>query len=214
MTYLEVVNKVLRRLRENEVASITETPYSTLIADFVNDVKRDIENAWDWEALHNSITVNTTAGTFLYTVTGGNENSRIYQVFNTTDQFPMQYQPKSWFNRIRNLSTVEQNSPFYYSWEVVNTSTRALKFEVYPTPDDVYTITFYGYFPQDELTDGATVVSINGDLLVEGVLARALTERGEAQDYVAQEQKFSNRLSDLIAIEAARRVEDITWTRC
>ena len=45
MTYLEIVNKVLVRLRENEVTSLTENSYSKLIADLVNVVKREIENS-------------------------------------------------------------------------------------------------------------------------------------------------------------------------
>ena len=49
MTYLQIVNKVLRRLRENEVSSINENPYSLLIGDLVNVVKREVEDAWDWD---------------------------------------------------------------------------------------------------------------------------------------------------------------------
>ena len=47
MTYLEIVNRVLRRLREQQVDSLTANSYSTLIADLVNEVKRDIENSWN-----------------------------------------------------------------------------------------------------------------------------------------------------------------------
>ena len=36
MTYLQIVNQVLRRMRQAEVASVTESTYSTMIADFVN----------------------------------------------------------------------------------------------------------------------------------------------------------------------------------
>ena len=40
MTYLQLVNSVLRRLRENEVDTVAETSYSALIGDFVNDAKQ------------------------------------------------------------------------------------------------------------------------------------------------------------------------------
>ena len=40
MTYLQLVNSVLRRLRENEVDTVPETSYSVLIGDFVNDAKQ------------------------------------------------------------------------------------------------------------------------------------------------------------------------------
>jgi hypothetical protein len=45
MTYLELVNDVLVRLRETTVSSVSETSYSSLIGKFVNDAKRQIEDA-------------------------------------------------------------------------------------------------------------------------------------------------------------------------
>ena len=51
MTYLEAVNKVLRRLRENTVSSVDETIYSRLIGEFVNDANHMVEDAWDWSNL-------------------------------------------------------------------------------------------------------------------------------------------------------------------
>lgn len=51
MTYLELVNDVLIRLREQTVSTVSLTTYSTLIGKFVNDAKRQIEDAYDWNAL-------------------------------------------------------------------------------------------------------------------------------------------------------------------
>ena len=42
-TYLDVVNNVLRRLREPVVSSVTDTDYSAMLGVFVNDAKREIE---------------------------------------------------------------------------------------------------------------------------------------------------------------------------
>jgi len=52
MTYLELVNNVLRRLRETEVTTVQSTAYSKLIGDIVNDAKRLVEDAWDWKVLN------------------------------------------------------------------------------------------------------------------------------------------------------------------
>ncbi len=51
MTYLNLVNNVLRRLREEEVTSVQGSTYSKMVGDFVNDAKRMVEDAWDWSAL-------------------------------------------------------------------------------------------------------------------------------------------------------------------
>jgi hypothetical protein len=42
MTYLELVNAVLRRLRVDQVTSVAETDYSLLIGDFINDAKSSV----------------------------------------------------------------------------------------------------------------------------------------------------------------------------
>ena len=61
MTYLEMVNDVLARLRETSVSTVNQTPYSTLIGKFVNDSKRQIEDAYKWNVLATSITLTTSA---------------------------------------------------------------------------------------------------------------------------------------------------------
>ena len=45
MTYLNLINGVLRRLRETTVSTYTETTYSTMIGDLINDAKTTIEEA-------------------------------------------------------------------------------------------------------------------------------------------------------------------------
>ena len=56
MTYLDVVNNVLRRKREEEVASVSSNTYSKMVGDFVNDAKRTVEDSWDWSALRTTLT--------------------------------------------------------------------------------------------------------------------------------------------------------------
>ena len=63
MTYIQIINAVLRRLREDEVASPSDTEYSTLIGDFVNETKREVEAAWNWTALRTTITLSADNAT-------------------------------------------------------------------------------------------------------------------------------------------------------
>ena len=53
-----MINDVLVRLREPTVSTPTETAYSSLIGKFVNDAKRQIEDAFAWNALGQTLTVN------------------------------------------------------------------------------------------------------------------------------------------------------------
>jgi hypothetical protein len=64
MTYLNLVNNVLRRMREEEVASVSSNTYSKMVGDFVNDAKRTVEDSWDWSALRTTLTISTTNDIF------------------------------------------------------------------------------------------------------------------------------------------------------
>lgn len=65
-TYLEVVNRVLRRLREATVTTIASTEYSRLVADFVSDIHQDVVAQYDWTSLRHTIHVNIAAGNSTY----------------------------------------------------------------------------------------------------------------------------------------------------
>ena len=55
MTYLQLVNAVLRRLRESEVTTVqgagNTNSYARLVGDFINEAKSQVEAAYDWSAL-------------------------------------------------------------------------------------------------------------------------------------------------------------------
>jgi hypothetical protein len=59
MTYLNLMNSVLRRLREEEVTTVNETTYSKMAGDFINDAKTMVEQAYDWSALRETVIINT-----------------------------------------------------------------------------------------------------------------------------------------------------------
>lgn len=65
-TYLQLVNDVLVRLRESPVLTVSQTPFSALIGAFVNDAKREVEDAWQWSQLFDYLTFNCIAGISSY----------------------------------------------------------------------------------------------------------------------------------------------------
>ena len=48
MTYLQLVNKVLVRLREDQVTSVASNDYSLLVGEFVAQAASEVEDAWNW----------------------------------------------------------------------------------------------------------------------------------------------------------------------
>jgi hypothetical protein len=63
-SYLSLVNDVLIRLREPAVTTINENVLSKLVSKFVNDAKRQVEDAYNWNALTSTLTAETTDGVF------------------------------------------------------------------------------------------------------------------------------------------------------
>ena len=87
MTYLQVVNNILKRLRERTVASVDETTYSKLVGVLVNDALIDVENAWHWSGLRTTLTATTSNGVFNYELNGSQNRLTIIDVINDTDNF-------------------------------------------------------------------------------------------------------------------------------
>ncbi len=210
MTYLEIVNKVLKRLREPTVASVSENSYSSLIGDLVNVAKREIEDAWNWSTLRTTLTATTAPDLFNYVLRGAGTRFRVLEIINDTDNVFLYPRDSKWFERSLLMSPVQKGSPLYYNFNGVTTYGDT-QVDVFPVPDGVYTLRFNVVMPQDDLTLDTEVVQIPYTLLIEGTLARAIAERGEDGGNQDQEMRYRNMLADLIAIEAGTRPEETTW---
>ena len=98
MTYLNLVNNVLRRLREDEVSNVQDTTYSKMVGDFVNDAKRMVEDAWDWSALRTTLTITTSSDVFNYALTGSQNRIKALNVINDTANLFMEYKTATFFD--------------------------------------------------------------------------------------------------------------------
>lgn len=111
MTYLEVVNSVLKRLRERTVATVEESTYSSLIGVLVNDALRDVENAWSWSGLRTTLTATTEADVFNYELNGSQNNLTVLDVINDSDNFFLKEKDAHTFNSYFLTSTPQTGSP-------------------------------------------------------------------------------------------------------
>jgi hypothetical protein len=209
MTYLELVNDVLARLRETSVSTVSETTYSALIGKFVNDAKRQIEDTYTWNCLNQTITVTTTSGTSSYSLTGSGQKFRIAEVLNTTSNITLDNIAVSDMNRRLNFGTPAQSIPSQYCFNGSDSSGDT-KVDVYPIPDGVYTLKFDVTIPQANLTSDGTTVKVLDYLVAQSAYARACIERGEDGGTASSEAYalFRGMLSDAIAMESTRYPED------
>jgi hypothetical protein len=211
MTYLQLVNQVLQRLREPTVATVTASSYSTLIGHFINDTKRHVEDAFNWDALQTTLTVATANGTTNYTVAGSGRRQKDVSVNDTSNQATLRNVPMKWIEDQQQLSTVQAGPPIYYAWN--GTDGTDSKVEIYPTPDGAYTLKFNMNVPQADLSGDADILLIRPEAVISGAYARALAERGEDGGLSSSEaySLYKGILSDQIAIESTRFVENDSW---
>jgi hypothetical protein len=209
MTFLELVNDVLVRLREPVVTTYNETTYSILIGKFVNDAKRQIEDAFSWNALGATITVTTAASTSTYSLTGAGQKFQVMDVINTTSLLGLKNISFVDMNRKLNFAPVATEIPTEYAFDGVDGSYDT-QVKLYPIPNAVYTVKFMLTVPQPTLALDATVVKVPDVLVVQNAYARALVERGEDGGLSSSEayNLYRAMLSDYIALEGTRYPEN------
>ena len=209
MTYLELVNDVLVRLRESTVSTVGETTYSSLIGKFVNDAKRQIEDTYTWNCLNQTVTVTTATNTSSYSLTGTGQKFRIAEALNTTNYIVLSNIAVSDMNRKLNFGTPVQGVPTEYCFNGSD-GNGDTKVDLYPVPNGVYTLKFDVTIPQANLTADGTSVKVLDYLVTQSAYARALIERGEDGGTNSTEAYalFRGMLSDAIAMESTRYPED------
>ena len=216
MTYLEAVNKVLRRLREPEVGSVDETVYSKLIGEFVSDAKSLVENAWSWSG---NIQQNLTIGTSLtdLAIPNSTVNTQVRSVRNIdtkTDLKRLEYTDYRDLLVDNLLVTNYGPQPEFYATQFDFTTDSQ---KVYFWPPTEGTKTFYlnvrwDNRGDDVLTDSSTL-SVPSLPVVQFAHAMAVEERGETGG-TTPATLFGiakSTLSDAVAYDAAAFPSATTW---
>lgn len=209
MTYLELINDVMIRLRETTVATNNQTSYSSLIGKFVNDAKRQVEDSFSWNVLGQTVTITTVAGTYIYSMTGAGQKFQVMDAINVTANVGMQNISFVQMNRFQNLVPAISGIPEYYSFDGVD-GNGDTKVVLYARPDNVYTIPFALTVPQATLSSDNTLVKVPDVLVAQNAYARALVERGEDGGLASSEayQFYRTMLADYIALESTRYPEN------
>ena len=218
MTFLEAVNSVLRRLREDEVVSTNSTDYSKLIGDFVNQAIYECEHAWDWSPLVQVNQITTVSGEDSYTFysTIAFSDVKIFSGINDTKSWMMKVIPKDYQHRLEYLDTPLSDSPYYYSMQ--GRSANDILMKLYPIPTAVETIQFLGVFYSRDYdldgTDDSRNIRIDAKPIVLSAYAKAVSERGEdgGLSFSEADAMASNALADAISLDAAKgHPEEVNW---
>jgi hypothetical protein len=210
--YLELTNDVLVRLREPEASSVSDNAYVKLIAKYINDSKRQCEDAYNWNALSETLSAVTGADVFNYVLTGTGQRFRVIDVLNDTSNHIMRNASTRWMDEQFLLTTPQKGSPMYYNFNGTNTDGDT-QVDLFPIPDGVYNIRFNVIRPQVELSANSDKLLVPHEPVILGALARAQAERGEDAGTQSSETYalFKQSLADAISLESARYFEEEAW---
>lgn len=212
MTYLEIVNKILVRLRESTVTSVNQTKYSRLVGQLVNTTKSEVEKAFGWQHLRGTATVNTIPGKFRYSLTDVEQGFTVLDVINDTSNAFLKPAVSSKMNEWYLIDPVPSGTIEYYHLNGYDNNLDPVV-DFYPVPDTSQVIHFNIVAPQGELVNDTDTPYVPWELLYLGGYARSVEERGEDGATSASRAfgEYQSRMADFIALEATHYPDELTW---
>jgi len=211
-TYLQLVNDVLIRLREPEVTSVTDNTYSKLIGRYVQDAQRQVEDAYNWNALTNTLTMNTVVNLFNGVLVGSGTRFRVLSIINDTSNWFLTYKSSTEMDDLFLNQSTQVGPPLYYNFNGVDTAGDT-QVDLYPIPDATYVIRFNIIQPQDPLQFDSDEILVPAEPVIFLAYAKALAERGEDGGMSSSEAYalYQTSLADHISTEGNRYPDELNW---
>lgn len=222
MTYREIINEVLRRLREDQIAADWSgnlatangpSDYQKMVGEIVNDAKYEVEHYWDWQTLRVTAGVATSAGNMSYSMVGAGSDFKVLDVIDTSTGAVLKQTSSTELNKkafpVGSQTTGDASQ---YGFNGIDDNLDMVV-DLWPIPDDTRQINFNIVKPQDKLQLATTNVYVNPQSVIIGAYVRAMAERGEdggTQVSVAMAD-FQNVLSRAIQIDAGKTQYENDW---
>ncbi len=219
MTFRELINEVLIRLREDTIAtdwsgnindSSTVTDYQKVIGSLINDSKRNIESYHDWLVLRETVDITTVSGTRNYSLASGQE-IKIMDVIDQSQGTHLVQVSRQYINSTK-YPTSNSGDPLYYAFNGADSSNN-LKVDLEPIPNSAQTISFDIVKFQDELKIASTTLKIPEQVVIIGAWMRAVAERGEdggtQSSVIAMEYK--ELLNQTVILDAGNTQFESDW---
>jgi hypothetical protein len=163
----------MRRLREDEVVTYNETDYSTMVGDLVNDAMIKVQNAHNWSQLQTRSTITTSNGTATYEIANSNQHTQIHHVYNDTSNHSLQFATRAWIDQ-QEMESSSNGPPYYWSY-ASEASDGDITLQFWQTPDATYSISVLHNVKQDRMTDGADVLLVPAEPVIQLARCSVLT---------------------------------------
>ena len=212
-SYLDLVNAVLLRVREPTVQTVSQSSYSQLIGEMVNEAKREVEDSWDWAIFRTTKTITTSATVSNYEISNANPRAKIFDVYIPDAHYYLEKVSDGEMNTLLFVNPTQAGRPTKYSYGASTPSTGVLTINVYPIPDQAYTIKVECKIPQEDLVNDLDNCWLPKDMIVQGAYLRAINERGEDGGRLSDQQSelYRKTVANYISIEAERFKDELTW---
>ena len=211
-TRLQIINAVLPRMREATVATSSSTVYAALVASVLNTVRTQIEQAWTWKNLRDTYTVTVTPGTTSYSLTSSGQFAKILDIWNTTSNGEVKQGTFHAFNqRFFGEDTVATGDVTEYNVVGLD-SNYDLQIDTWPNVTATNSLRVNLYLPQADPAD-ATVILVPNQVLIEGMVAYLIAERGDDNGVALQmqQQLYQDMLAGAISAEAGQDASEVDW---
>jgi len=221
MIYRDIINEVLRRLREDQMtdwsgnlsSSNGPTDYHKMVGDFVNDAKYEVEHYWDWQVLRVTSAISTSDGVMSYSLLGADRDFKVLDVIDTSTGLALKQMSSADINaKVFPLANLAKGEPVGYGFNGIDDNLDMVV-DVWPLPNDTRQINFNVVKPQDRLQLADTHCYVSEQAVILGAYMRALAERGEdggTQVSVAA-QEYNNILSRAIQIDSGKTQMEMDW---
>jgi hypothetical protein len=131
-TYLDLVNDILIRMREPEVSTVNENTLSKLVGKLVNDAKRQVEDAYAWNSLTDTLMIETLANTYGYVLNGSGTRFKVIDSQDITNKTQINAISTRLMSQYL-LNNMNPGAPMYYNFNGVHTNGDT-KVDFYPVP--------------------------------------------------------------------------------
>ena len=213
MTYLELVNRVLRLLREPIAPSVIspDDVVADLVSVFVNDAKRQVENAHTWNALRYQWDVTVPANADTVALPGSQNWANIQYVMDADTGLELRNRDVKELRKLKAAGGSSGGSLFWAADGI--DANRDVKLRVFPEQTVPVNLEVHGYKRQPDLVNNTDVLLVPHQPVIYYALALAARERGEVGGQTASEifGRAGSFLSDAIAQDVALNTLEYDW---
>ena len=207
MTYLDLVNQVLVRLRDDKIGAFIDDAYVETIKTLVNDAKFFVENAWEWNINRQVDKVVANKNT----VSLPNSDRTGYHIYNVRDKNGRRLRiiPKGYALDKAKASPTEFPWGYYHAGRTQNEQSLG----IFPPPENNPVLDIEAHYPSPPLVAEGDVLYIPALPVILYATSFAVRERGETGGTSAQEwTAFAQQaLKDAISRDTTWNPDEFTW---